>query len=131
MLVVPVFRAEITVKASKLSIKCSNTRNFKGIDFLNVGLMNVSDGSADHFYFSSRHIKKMFSLEGDTDSYFLCSPSTHCNAMLLTPSRLFSCSLKFLGLLSSKVLVFWEVLGYSVYCCECCTPARKVLSMDL
>lgn len=39
--------------------------------------MSVSDGSADHFYFSSRHIKKMFSLACDTDSYFLYSPSTH------------------------------------------------------
>lgn len=107
-------RAEITVIVSKLSIKSSNTRNFKGIDFFNVGLMNGFDGSADHFYFSSNDIKKMLGLAGDIDSYLLCSPThtaTSCCSLQNQSLQTFFCSLKFLGLLSSKVLVFWEVLG--------------------
>lgn len=85
------------------------------------------------FYFSSRHIKKMFSLACDTDSYFLYSPSTHLQLHAVHSINsffffLFSGSVKFLGLLSSEGVVFWDVLGYGACVCE---RARDVLSMDL
>ncbi len=79
----------------------------------------------------------MFSLACDIDSYFLYSPSTHLQLHAVHSVKTFFPSfsfVKFLGLLSSKGVVFWEVFGFGVcvYVCVCvCTRACHVLSMDL